>query len=407
MILSRKIAGDILPSLLSGLVGVVIGVIIVITVINPAVTPTPVAPERNSAASLGDEAPNQRSSIFGVGKSADTTNIPDAVAKVTPAVVTIDTTTMRRVYERGRLGLPAFSTRIMEIPQGMGTGVIVSSDGKIVTNNHVIQGAKTINVTLSDRRQFVAKLLDTDPMSDIAILKITDDQPFPVAELTPSEEVRIGEWVATIGNPLGVGQTVTVGVLSARGRHISDQSVELRDLLQTDAAINPGNSGGPLVNTKGQVIGINTAILTAAQGIGFAIPAESVTRTVESLNQNGRIVHPYLGIEMIDLTPAISRYLELSQDVRGVVVGRLLNGGPAQQAGINANDVIVSINDEPTATSFQLQSIVHSLAVGSTAKVKVIRDNQEVTIEVQLREMPRHPKSAGVNTAVKAASATK
>ena len=389
MILSRKTAGDILPSLLSGVVGVIIGVIIVITVINPAVTPVPEVPQQYYANSQDEATPKSKSSIFALGKSGDTSTIPDAVARVTPAVVTIDTTTMRRVYERGRLGLPAFSTRIMEIPQGMGTGVIVSTDGKIVTNNHVIQGAKTINVTLNDRRQFVAKLLDTDPMSDIAILKITDDKPFPVAELTPSEEVRIGEWVATIGNPLGVGQTVTVGVLSARGRHISDQSVELRDLLQTDAAINPGNSGGPLVNTKGRVIGINTAILTSAQGIGFAIPAETVTRTIESLDKNGRIVYPYLGIEMGDLTPAICRYLELPQNVRGVFVGRVLRGSPAQQAGINAGDVIISINDEPTMTAFQLQSIIHSLSLGSTAKVKYIRDNKEMVVDVELLELPR------------------
>ncbi|MBQ7567976.1 trypsin-like peptidase domain-containing protein [bacterium] len=403
--IKKRPSGEILPSLLSGLVGVIIGVIIVMTVVTPMINDQAAADQAaNSQPNVSRPA---RPTFFGSNKATDTNSIPDAVAKVSPAVVTIDTTTVRRVYERGRLGLPAYSTRIMEIPQGMGTGVIVSSDGQIVTNNHVINGAKTINVTLSDRRQFVAKVLGTDRMNDIAILKINDDAPLPVAELSSSDDVRIGEWVATIGNPLGVGQTVTVGVLSARGRHLSDSSVELRDLLQTDAAINPGNSGGPLVNVQGRVIGINTAIIPSAQGIGFAIPAESVTRILENLKNNGRIIHPYIGIEMGDLTPAIRRYLELPQDIKGVAVGRVLKDGPASKAGLAMGDVITKINGQETPSAYDLQGIIRSLNVGDNVKVTIIRDGEQKELELQLEESPITRNSISSNPNVQTAGLTK
>lgn len=398
----KRPSGEMMSALLSGLVGVIVGVIIVITVVAPTLKDQP-APGTQPTASHQDSDKSARPSVFGNTKAADTKSIPDAVAKVSPAVVTIDTTTVRRVYERGRMGLPAYSTRIMEIPKGMGTGVIVSSDGKIVTNNHVIQGANTIHVTLSDSRQYAAKVLGTDRINDVAILKITDEKSFPVAELSSSEEVRIGEWVATIGNPLGVGQTVTVGVLSARGRHISDSSVELRDLLQTDAAINPGNSGGPLVNVQGRVIGINTAIIPSAQGIGFAIPAETVVRIIENLNANGRIVHPYLGVELGDLTPAIRRYLELPQNINGVVVGRVVKNGPAHKAGLTMGDVIVKVAGQSTPSAYDLQGIVRSLKVGDTVKINYIRENKDCELELTLEEMPMPQNAMHPNPNVKSA----
>ncbi len=398
----KRPSGEMMSALLSGLVGVIVGVIIVITVVAPTLKDQP-TPGTQPAASHQDSDKSARPSVFGNTKAADTKSIPDAVAKVSPAVVTIDTTTVRRVYERGRMGLPAYSTRIMEIPKGMGTGVIVSSDGKIVTNNHVIQGANTIHVTLSDSRQYAAKVLGTDRINDVAILKITDEKSFPVAELSSSEEVRIGEWVATIGNPLGVGQTVTVGVLSARGRHISDSSVELRDLLQTDAAINPGNSGGPLVNVQGRVIGINTAIIPSAQGIGFAIPAETVVRIIENLNANGRIVHPYLGVELGDLTPAIRRYLELPQNINGVVVGRVVKNGPAHKAGLTMGDVIVKVAGQSTPSAYDLQGIVRSLKVGDTVKINYIRENKDCELELTLEELPMPQNAMHPNPNVKSA----
>ncbi len=403
MLFHQRSRGEILSSILSGMVGVIVGVIIVITVISPNLNPQPASPVTELPQNRNSAPVREIPRLF-ASRSTDTNSIPDAVARVAPAVVTIDTTTMKRIYERGRLGLPAYSTRVMEIPKGMGTGVIVSRDGQIVTNNHVIQDAKTINVTLNDKRQYVAKVIGTDSVSDLAILKITDNVPFPVAELTSSENVRIGEWVATIGNPLGVGQTVAVGVLSARGRHINDSSVELRNLLQTDAAINPGNSGGPLVNVQGKVIGINTAIIPYAQGIGFAIPAESVSKTIETLKQYGRVVRPYLGVEMGDLTPSIFRYLELPHDTKGVVIGRVLKDSPAHKAGIESGDVIISIDGKETANTYELQSVVRSLTVGDTVKVVVIRDNQQVELDLTLEESPISKKSSmssqnGVSTA--------
>ena len=394
--------GEIISSIVCGLLGVIAGVIIVMTVITPTLqqneAPQPVAQSQSSTPTP---------SIFRKISKTDVNTIPDAVAKVSPAVVTIDTTTVKRVYERGRLGLPAYNTRLLEIPKGMGTGVIVSTNGQIVTNNHVIEGAKTINVTLNDKRQYVAKVIGTDAVSDLAILKITDDEPFPVAELTSSDNVRIGEWVATIGNPLGVGQTVTVGVLSARGRHISDNSVELRNLLQTDAAINPGNSGGPLVNTQGRVIGINTAIIPYAQGIGFAIPAESVVKIIESLQRYGRVVRPYLGIEMGDLTPAIFRYLELPNDTKGVVIGRILTGGPAHKAGLMSGDVIVKIDGKDTPNTFELQSVMRSLEVGKQTTVSVIREGKLTDVTLDLEEVPQNMSMSATAPGVTQASEQK
>ncbi|MDO5296605.1 MAG: trypsin-like peptidase domain-containing protein [bacterium] len=397
-----KPSGEIITSLLSGLAGVIIGVIIVITVVTPILNDQHTSKVQPPMQAQESSKP-VRSAMFGNAVATDTKTIPDAVAKVAPAVVTIDTTTVRRVYERGLRGLPAYNTRIMEIPKGMGTGVIVSTDGKIVTNNHVVEGANTINVTLNDRRQYTAKVLGMDKLNDIAILKITDEKPFPVAELSSSDNVRIGEWVVTIGNPLGVGQTVTVGVLSARGRHLSDNSVALRDLLQTDAAINPGNSGGPLVSVQGRVIGINTAIIPSAQGIGFAIPAESVSKIIENLNANGRIIHAYLGVELGDLTPAIRRYLELPRNVNGVVIGRIVKNGPAHKAGLTMGDVIISIDGQETASAYDLQGIVRSLKVGDKVKIRYIRDNQEAEIELTLEESPLTQNAISSNPNIKAA----
>ena len=382
-----NIRGNALIALLAGLLGVLVGAGLILLAVwfrqppparpgivavpTPTTTAVPVRPSKPQEIPPG--------------------SVAYAVAQVEPAVVNIDTTVRvrRRIIQDGPFG-PGYwgETQVEEIPQGMGTGVLVSPEGLILTNNHVIRQAQGITVTLTDDRQFPARVLGTDPLTDLAILKIDDPKPFPVAHLESSEGMRTGDWVVALGNPLGIGQTATVGVLSARGRRLADASQALSDLLQTDAAINPGNSGGPLVNLQGQVIGINTAIIRGAQGIGFAIPAETALRILNDLQEHGRVVRPFLGIEMGDLTPALRRYLELPQSTKGVVVGRILPQSPADRAGMKPGDLITSLEGQPTLTAADLQARVRSLAVGQKVKVSLLRQKKPLELTVELQEMP-------------------
>jgi len=379
--------GNALFALLAGLLGVVVGAGLILLAVwfrqAPSARPGIVA----GPAPLPTAAPIRSSTPQGMPPDS----VADAVARVEPAVVNIDTTVRvrRRVIQDGPFG-PGYwgETQVEEIPQGMGTGVLVSPDGVVLTNNHVIRQAQGITVTLADDRQFPARVLGTDPLTDLAILKIDDPKPFPVAHLQSSEGMRTGDWVVALGNPLGIGQTATVGVLSARGRRLADASQALSDLLQTDAAINPGNSGGPLVNLQGQVIGINTAIIRGAQGIGFAIPAETAMRILKDLQEHGRVVRPFLGIEMGDLTPALRRYLELPQDTKGVVVGRILPQSPADRAGMKPGDLITSLEGQPTLTAADLQARIRSLAVGQKVQVSLLRQKETLQLTVELQEMP-------------------
>jgi S1-C subfamily serine protease len=382
-----NIRGNALIALLAGLLGVLVGAGLILLAVwfrqppparpgivavpTPTTTAVPVRPSKPQEIPPG--------------------SVAYAVAQVEPAVVNIDTTVRvrRRIIQDGPFG-PGYwgETQVEEIPQGMGTGVLVSPEGLILTNNHVIRQAQGITVTLTDDRQFPARVLGTDPLTDLAILKIDDPKPFPVAHLESSEGMRTGDWVVALGNPLGIGQTATVGVLSARGRRLADASQALSDLLQTDAAINPGNSGGPLVNLQGQVIGINTAIIRGAQGIGFAIPAETALRILKDLQEHGRVVRPFLGIEMGDLTPALRRYLELPQSTKGVVVGRILPQSPADRAGMKPGDLITSLEGQSTLTAADLQARVRSLAVGQKVKVSLLRQKKPLELTVELQEMP-------------------
>ncbi len=382
-----KTRGNALIALLTGLLGVLVGAGLILLAVWFRQAPQPRPGIVAGPAPLPTSAPLQAASP----QAMPPNSVADAVARVEPAVVNIDTTVRvrRRVIQDGPFG-PGYwgETQIEEIPQGMGTGVLVSPDGVVLTNNHVIRQAQGITVTLSDDRQFPARVLGTDPLTDLAILKIDDPKPFPVAQLESSEGMRTGDWVVALGNPLGIGQTATVGVLSARGRRLADASQALSDLLQTDAAINPGNSGGPLVNLQGRVIGINTAIIRGAQGIGFAIPAETAMRILKDLKEHGRVVRPFLGIEMGDLTPALRRYLELPQDTKGVVVGRILPQSPADRAGMKPGDLITSLEGQPTLTAADLQARIRSLAVGQKVQVSLLRQKQSMQVTVELQEMP-------------------
>jgi serine protease Do len=309
--------------------------------------------------------------------AAEPTAITAAVEAIGPSVVNIDTTALTQEF---------FGPFVREVPsQGQGSGVIFSEDGLVLTNNHVIEGAQVISVTLTDKRQFEARVVGRDPLSDLAVLKISADQALPAARMGDSDAVRIGEWVVAVGNPLGFSNSVTVGVLSARERSLTS---ELRDLLQTDAAINPGNSGGALVNVRGEVIGITTAIIRGAQGIGFAIPSNTAVRIASELREKGRVVRPYLGVSMTDLDARIRRYLELPEEVQGVVITGLARGGPAARAGLAPGDLVTAVDGRPVESARDLQERVRDARVGDTLVLSIYRQGKELRLPVTLGEMP-------------------
>ncbi|HWL54356.1 MAG TPA: trypsin-like peptidase domain-containing protein [Chthoniobacteraceae bacterium] len=275
------------------------------------------------------------------------------------------------------------------IQNSLGSGVIVSKEGHVLTNNHVVADTDDIKVKLRDGREFTARLIGNDPKVDIAVLKIDADNIEPLA-LGDSDRIKVGSLVLAIGNPFGLQETVTHGMISAMGRQLSDEnSIEF---LQTDTAINPGNSGGPLVNLRGEVIGINTAIGNFSgsgtwQGVGFAIPSNAARRSMESIIQTGRVVYGYLGVAVDALTPERAAQLGLKTD-QGALVEGVMPGSPAEKGGIEAGDVIVSFNGDKIDDVRQLLRQVSKVAVGSTVKVEVIRNGEKKELEALIEEQP-------------------
>ncbi len=265
-------------------------------------------------------------------------------------------------------------------PQGLGSGFIVSADGLIVTNNHVIEGADIIRVTLDSNSQtfYEAEVVGRDSRTDIALLKIEAKKPLPVAPLGTSSTVQVGEWVAAFGNPYGHAHTMTKGIISAVGRELGE--INKFPFLQTDASINPGNSGGPLVNANGYVIGVNTAIDARAQGIGFAIPIDNVKTIVEQLKKDGRVRRGYIGIGLQPITPQIAQSLAL-QNLDGVMVAQVDERGNARKAGVELYDIIKEINGKPIVTYMDLQNIVGDADIGSKIKMKILRLQNERLVE--------------------------
>ena len=273
---------------------------------------------------------------------------------------------------------------------GLGSGVIVRSDGYILTNNHVIDGATDIRVTLLDKREFKAKVIGADSKTDIAVLKI-DAKDLSVLPFGDSSKVRVGDVVLAMGEPFGLGQTVTMGIISAKGRSNISEIGGIQDFIQTDAAINQGNSGGALVDIHGDLIGINTAILTHGgggnEGVGFAIPANMAHSVMEQEISHGKVVRGYLGVFPQDVTPAMAESLRLT-DTRGVLMGDVTPGSPAAQAGIQRGDVILEINGDRMESSNQLRAQVALLSPGSTVRVKLLRDGTAHDVTVKLGESP-------------------
>jgi serine protease Do len=337
------------------------------------------------------------------------TSFAPVVKKVTPGVVKVFVTTkvhnmayngpgpdmddlFRRFFGDQFPNIPngRMPRRQMEIPrqQGIGSGVIVTKNGYILTNNHVVDGAEEVKVALQDGREFSAKVVGRDPKSDVAVIKI-DANSLPAVLMADSDKVEVGDVVLAIGNPFGIGQTVTTGIVSATGR-AGAVGLDYEDFIQTDAAINPGNSGGALVDAEGRLIGINTAILSRSggnQGIGFAIPTNLARDVMDNLIKDGHVTRGYLGVMIQDVTPSLAKEFKL-KDNQGALVGDVTADSPAEKAGLKNGDVILDFNGKPVKDSRHLKLEVARTKPGETVPIKVLRNGDTKTLEVKVKELP-------------------
>ncbi|MCT7954448.1 HhoA/HhoB/HtrA family serine endopeptidase [Laspinema palackyanum] len=329
--------------------------------------------------------------------------IASAAAKVGPAVVRIDAIRSGKTVEENDPNNPFFRKFFgEEMPpprqrgnHGTGSGFILSDEGQIITNAHVVEGTRVVKVTLNDGRIFEGKVMGIDSLTDLAVVKI-EGTGLPKVKLGNSQNLVPGQWAIAIGSPLGLDNSVTVGIISATGRSssqvgISDKRVRF---IQTDAAINPGNSGGPLLDDRGEVIGVNTAIRADAQGLGFAIPIETAKRIANELFTNGQVSHPFLGIQMVELTPQVRDKLEERLEgvkilaETGVVIMAVLPDTPAQKAQLQKGDVIQKINGVAIATASEVQELVEATQVGGLLQVEVNREGATATIAVRPGAFP-------------------
>ncbi|HEX3034697.1 MAG TPA: DegQ family serine endoprotease [Thermodesulfobacteriota bacterium] len=337
------------------------------------------------------------------------TSLAELVKSLKPSVVNISTTsvvTAQPFQFKSPFGggendpFEEFFERFFggEMPQrefrqrGLGSGFIISEDGYIITNNHVVEKAKDISVILEDGAEYQAKIIGKDQKTDVALLKIEPKKRLQAVRLGNSDRLEIGDWVVAIGNPFGLGHTVTAGIVSAKGRSLGLGAYD--DFIQTDAAINPGNSGGPLFNLKGEVIAVNTAIIAGGQGIGFAMPINMAKFVVNQLRTKGKVVRGWLGVLVQQVTPDIAESFGL-KDARGALVADVTPGGPADKAGIKRGDVIVSFNGNKISEMPELPKLVAITPPGTEAGLKFLRDGKEKEIEIKLGELPEEATKVG------------
>ncbi|MDF0675667.1 MAG: DegQ family serine endoprotease [Nitrospira sp.] len=353
-----------------------------------------------------------------VAATAPTNGFTDVAKQVTPAVVNITTVMTEKASEgfsvpdalrdrmeeffgkpfgpRGRGPSDPFEHRGPR--RGQGSGVIISPDGYILTNNHVIAKAREVNVILPDKREFKGKIIGTDPKTDLAVVKINATD-LPALSWGDASRLQVGEYVLAVGNPFGLNSTVTLGIVSAVGRgHMGITQYE--DFIQTDAAINPGNSGGALVNTRGELVGINTAIFSQTggyQGVGFAVSTTMAKPIYESLLKTGKVVRGYLGVGIQDLNQDLAKSFTI-KDSKGALVSDVREDSPAEQAGLKQGDVIVEYHGTPVEDGVALQRLVTRTSIGTTVPVKVIRDSQEREMTVKIGEQPDETRVAKVES---------
>jgi serine protease Do len=365
-----------------------------------------------SASAPASANPHASLKLADANEAPSKSSFAPVVKAVLPTVVNISSSKVVRTPNQlsGPMFLdPFFRQFFGESPDGrfniprerrersLGSGVIVSPEGYILTNNHVVDGATDIRVTLSDKREFKATVVGTDPKTDIAVLKVESGN-LPSATIGDSSKLQVGDYALAVGNPFGVGQTVTMGIVSAKGR--SNLGIEdYEDFIQTDAPINPGNSGGALVNDRAELIGINTAILSHGsggnEGIGFAVPVNLARQVMDQIVKNGKVTRAYLGIIPQDVTPAIAKAMGQSEP-RGVLVGDVSPKSPAQESGLQRGDIILEVNGKPVADANQLRMTISMMQPDATVKLNVVRNGDRRDFSVKLSQLPTPEEHAQV-----------
>ncbi len=341
-------------------------------------------------------------------QASELASLADLVKRLKPSVVNISTTSVIKnaspfesPFGGGEQQDPFeefFKRFFGDVPQrefrqrGLGSGFILSEDGYIVTNNHVVEKASDIGVILEDGENYKAKVIGRDPKTDVALLKIEPKHKLPAVTLGDSDKLEIGDWVIAVGNPFGLGHTVTQGIVSAKGRSLGLGAYD--DFIQTDAAINPGNSGGPLFNLQGQVVGVNTAIVAGGQGIGFAIPINSAKNIITQLKGTGKVVRGWLGVLVQQITPEIAEGLGLSEP-KGALVSDVTPGSPAEKAGIKRQDIITEFNGQKINDMQGLPRLVATTPPGTQVQLRFLRNGKEQTANLKLAELPEEVAKAG------------
>lgn len=330
--------------------------------------------------------------------NASQMGVADIVEKASPAVVNVEARIKVNVsYENPFTDDPFFRQFFGDefdmAPQsryqtGIGTGFIISENGYIITNQHVINNADQIRVKLTSKKEpIAARVVGQDYELDLAVLKI-EGKGYPTLPMGDSDSMRVGDYVMAIGQPYGLDHTVTTGVVSAKGRPVTIEDRNYKNLIQTDAAINPGNSGGPLLNMRGEVIAINTAVNAQAQGIGFAIPINTAKDVLKDLVNNGKVIRPYMGIRMNDVTPEVAAKLSLDSETQGAAIVEVVDNSPAMRAGLRSSDVIVAIDGKTVSSGQDVQDIIAKHKIGDKVTVRVLRQGKPVKISLTLQAKP-------------------